>query len=158
MSAAARVYARVSPRLANRPGAVPFTRAHAWLVRRTGGRIGRRFLGVDTLVLQTTGRKSGEARESPVFFVRHGDGFAVVASNAAADRPPSWWLNLQSDPDAVALVEGEARPVRARRATAEESGALWPRLLEAYRGYDHYRSIATRELPVIVLEPRPAEE
>jgi hypothetical protein len=31
---------------------------------------------------------------------------------------------------------------------------LWPRFVAVYRGYDHYLSIATRELPVVVLEPR----
>lgn len=88
-----------------------------------------------------------------MFFVSHGDAFAVVASNGASPRPPAWWLNLQAQPDADAFVEGTWRPVRARRATDAEAEDLWPRLVEVYSGYEHYRAIATRELPVIVLEP-----
>ena len=78
-----RIYSRVSPRLAHRPGSSLLSRTHAWLVRRTGGRVGRTFLGVEVLVLRTVGRRSGKLRESPMFYLPHGDGFAVEASNAA---------------------------------------------------------------------------
>ena len=98
---------------------------------------------------------SGKTRESPMFYLPHGDGYAVVASNAASKRAPAWWLNLQASPDAeVAAGEGW-RAVRAREATPEECDELWPRFVEMYRGYDHYKEIATREMPVVVLEPRP---
>jgi hypothetical protein len=33
-------------------------------------------------------------------------------------------------------------------------GELWPRFVAMYRGYDHYKEIAKREMPVVVLEPR----
>jgi deazaflavin-dependent oxidoreductase (nitroreductase family) len=81
-------------------------------------------------------------------------GFAVVASNAASERPPAWWLNLQAQPHAEAFVAGASHAVHARRATDEETAELWPRFVSMYRGYDHYRSIATREMPVVVLELR----
>ena len=154
MSRMADVYARISPRLAHRPGSALATQAHAWVVRRTGGRLGGRALGADILVLRTTGRRSGRQRDAPMFFVRHGDGFAVVASNAASQRPPAWWFNLQDHPDADALVGGCAHPIHARAATEQEIADLWPRLVELYSGYEHYKSIATRELPVVILAPR----
>jgi deazaflavin-dependent oxidoreductase (nitroreductase family) len=69
-------------------------------------------------------------------------------------RPPAWWFNLQDHPNADALVRGRTHPVRARAATEAEITELWPRLVELYSGYEHYRSIATRELPVVILEPR----
>jgi deazaflavin-dependent oxidoreductase (nitroreductase family) len=147
-------YARLSPRLAHRPGSSAATRTHAWLLRRSNGRFGRRFLGSDVLVLRTTGRRSGEPREAPMFYLPHGGGFAVVASNAASRRPPAWWLNLQADPEAEVLVGGESRAVTARRATPDEVAELWPRFVSMYRGYDYYREIAEREMPVVVLEPR----
>jgi deazaflavin-dependent oxidoreductase (nitroreductase family) len=155
MSRIADAYARVSPRLAHGPGSTAATRAHAWLLRRTRGRLGRRFLGADVLVLQTVGRRSGVQRESPMFYLRHGDGgFAVVASNAASERPPAWWLNLQAQPEAEALVDGETVPVTARRATPEEERELWPRFVAMYSGYDHYKELATRDMPTVMLEPR----
>jgi deazaflavin-dependent oxidoreductase (nitroreductase family) len=145
-------YARLTPYLAHRPGTARATQVHAWIVRRTGGRLGGRALGADVLVLRTLGRRSGQWRDAPVFFVPRDDGFAVVASNAASARPPAWWLNLQDHPDADALVRGRTHPVRARPATGEEITELWPRLVELYSGYEHYRSIATRELPVVILD------
>ncbi len=154
MSRTADLYARLSPHLAHRPGSALATQAHAWLVRRTGGRLGSRALGADILVLRTLGRRSGQWRDAPVFFVPHGAGFAVVASNAASVRPPAWWFNLQDHPEADALVRGRTHPVRACAATETEVVELWPRLVALYSGYEHYRSIATRELPVVVLAPR----
>jgi F420H(2)-dependent quinone reductase len=111
-------------------------------------------MGADVLVLRTTGRRSGKPREAPMFYVPHGDGYAVVASNAASRRAPAWWLNLQAQSDAEATVGKGWRPVRAREATAEEHDELWPRFVAMYRGYDHYKEIATRDMPVVVLEPR----
>ena len=154
MSLLADVYARISPHLAHRPGARSATRAHAWLLRKSGGRLGVRMLGVDILVMRTTGRRSGQSRESPAFYITHRDGFVVCPSNAASRATPAWWLNLQADPDAEVLVRGKWSPVRARRASDQESAELWPRFVDAYRGFDHYKSIATRELPVVLLEPR----
>lgn len=147
-------YAKLSPRLAHRPGAALATRLHAKLVQATRGRIGRRMFGNDVAVLRTTGRRSGERRDTPVFYVRDGDALVAVAANAASPRPPAWWLNLQADPDAEAFVDGAWRPVRARRATAEEEARLWPRLVARYAGNEHYKTLAKRELPVVVLDPR----
>jgi deazaflavin-dependent oxidoreductase (nitroreductase family) len=154
MSRAADLYARVSTHLAHRPGSAIATRLHARLVRRTRGRLGGRALGADVLVLCTTGRRSGKHRDAPLFFVTYGPGFAVLAANAASARPPAWWLNLQQDPDAEALVRGHKYSVRARAASGQETSELWPRLAENYSGIEHYKSIARRELPVVVLEPR----
>ena len=106
------------------------------------------------LVLSTTGRRSGKHRDAPLFFVNHGQDFAVLAANAASARPPAWWLNLQQHPEARALVRGHTYSVRGRAASERESAELWPLLAQNYSGIEHYRSIAKRELPVVVLEAR----
>jgi deazaflavin-dependent oxidoreductase (nitroreductase family) len=147
-------YARISPHVAHRPGSALGAKAHAWVVRRTGGRLGGRAFGAEILVLRTTGRRSGEPRDAPMFYLRHNGGFAVIASNAASKRVPAWWLNLQADPDVEALVRGVSYTVRARAASEQEVAELWPAFVKLYSGYDHYKSIATRELPVVLLEPR----
>jgi deazaflavin-dependent oxidoreductase (nitroreductase family) len=154
MSRFADAYARISPRLAHRPGATAFSRAHARLLELSGGRLGKRFMGADVLVLRTVGRRSGKRRQSPMFYLPHRGGYAVVASNAASKRVPAWWLNLQAQPEVEATVGNGWRAVRAREATAEERDELWPSFVEMYRGYDHYKEIASREMPVVVLEPR----
>jgi F420H(2)-dependent quinone reductase len=156
MPTVADVYAKVSPHLAGRPGAGMATRLHARILRATKGRITGRVLGVegDVLVLRTLGRRSGKLRDSPMFCLPHGDGYAVVASNGASKHTPGWWHNLQDQPEAEAFIQGHSRPVRARGATEQEVSELWPRFVALYSGYEHYKSIATRELPVVILEPR----
>jgi F420H(2)-dependent quinone reductase len=97
-----RVFARVRHHLTGLGRSSPLaTRAHAALIRLSGGRIRRSFLftgGMPVLVLTTTGRKSGQRRSTPVGYLEHGDAYAVLASNAGNDSSPAWWLNLQADP------------------------------------------------------------
>ncbi|HEY8304812.1 MAG TPA: nitroreductase/quinone reductase family protein [Solirubrobacteraceae bacterium] len=155
MSRLATAYARVSPKLAHKPGSVAASRLHARLHRLTRGRIGSRLLGADVLTLTTTGRRSQQPRDAPMFYLDYARGYAVVASNAASSRPPAWSLNLQAEPNATAHVRGVTNQVRARPATDGEVAELWPRFVDMYAGYEHYRSIATRAMPVLILEPRP---
>ncbi|HTA13790.1 MAG TPA: nitroreductase family deazaflavin-dependent oxidoreductase [Solirubrobacteraceae bacterium] len=154
MGRIAEIYARASPKLAHKPGSTEASRLHAWIYRKTHGKVGGRLLGADVLTLRTTGRRSGQPRDSPMFYIRDGNSYAVVPSNAGSTRPPAWWLNLQANPEAQAHVGNATLGVHARLASESETERLWPRLVEMYAGYDHYRSIATRAMPVVILEPR----
>ena len=87
-------------------------------------------------------------------YVRQGDSYAVVPSNAASAKTPAWWLNLQADPKAEVVVRGRPERVRARVASEEEAAEIWPRLVEIYAGFDYYSRLASRDLPVVLLEPR----
>jgi deazaflavin-dependent oxidoreductase (nitroreductase family) len=134
---------------------VRWTRLHVRLLRLTKGRLRFGFfLGgkMPVLALTTTGRKSGEQRSSVVAYLRHGDAYAVVASNAGANRPPAWWLNLQADPTADVDVEGKRLHVRARVAEGDEREQLWRRFADANESYERYRGYTERELPVVVLD------
>src|SRR5881398_2969957 len=70
-------------------------RLHEALYKRTDGRIGHRMIGVPTLLLRTTGRRSGATRTNGLVYARDGDDHLVVASNGSADRPPAWLHNLE---------------------------------------------------------------
>jgi deazaflavin-dependent oxidoreductase (nitroreductase family) len=104
------------------------------------------------LALTTVGRKSGRRRTTALGYLRDGEDFAIVASNAGLDRAPAWWMNLQVNPEAEVDVAGERVRVRARQATHEEQDRLWPRFLEQYSGFDGYRQLTTRKIPVVLLE------
>ena len=56
---------------------------------------------MQTLHLRTTGRRTGEARRTPLYYVEDGDNVAIVTSNGGRDDDPAWWLNLQATPDAA---------------------------------------------------------
>jgi F420H(2)-dependent quinone reductase len=104
------------------------------------------------LVLTTVGRRSGKRRSTPVGFLRYGDGYAVIASNAGSDRVPAWWLNLQADPEAEVLAGRKRHAVRARRATAAEDEFVWAEFARLNPGFDEYRSLTDRPIPVVILE------
>ena len=70
------------------------TRLHAWVYRRSGGRVLGRIGGQPVLLLQTTGRRSGRTRTTPVQYLAHGEGYVVVAADHGARHPPAWYLNL----------------------------------------------------------------
>jgi F420H(2)-dependent quinone reductase len=155
-----RRFARVRHRLLWFRRSSPFlTRTHARLIRWTGGRIRRSFVftgGMPLLVLTTVGRKSGKRRSTPLGYVPVGDGYAVIASNAGSDRVPAWWLNLQADPDAEVLADRSRTVVRARRATAAEDDRVWAEFARLNPGYDEYRNLTQRRIPVVILERQPA--
>ena len=129
---------------------------HQGVLKLTGGRFGWRAGGMPVIELTTTGRKSGEPRSviltSPI---QDGDTYVVVASRGGDDRHPAWLLNLESNPDVEVAAAGKPKqPMRARVATAEERSALWPRVTAKYRGYAGYQEKTSREIPLVLLEPR----
>jgi deazaflavin-dependent oxidoreductase (nitroreductase family) len=129
------------------------TRLHAWVYRRSGGRILGRMGGQPVLLLQTTGRRSGQTRTTPVQYLADDDTFVVVASNAGAARPPSWYLNLRADPDAKVQVAERAINVRAQEATGQERVVLWQRLTAANHYLERAAGKAGRDLPLMALVP-----
>lgn len=129
---------------------------HRALFRATGGRIGTKPAGdgLGTLFLVSTGRKTGTRRRNGLFYVEDGPGLVVVASNAGENVDPSWWRNLLATPDCDVELGTRRLPFRARAATKEEAARLWPRLDAGNPEYAAYRRKASREIPVVILEPR----
>jgi len=118
----------------------------------TDGAEGHDWQGTTALILTTTGRRSGERHSTPLIYQRHGDDYLVVASKGGADQPPAWYLNLEAAPDVEVQVKGDRFRARARAATPEEKGELWPIMTAAWPAYDDYQRKTTRDIPVVVLE------
>lgn len=134
-----------------------WTRVHVRLLRWSKGRLRFGFLlagDMPVLALTTTGRKSGERRTTVVAYLRHGDSYAVVASNAGSDRAPAWWLNLRADPNGEIDAAGDRLAVRARLVQGDEREQLWQRFVTANESYARYSGYTARQLPVVALDPR----
>ena len=128
---------------------------HRTLLKATGGRVGRSLAGMPVVILETTGRKSGETRRTMLTApVVDGETVVLVASYGGDSRHPAWYLNLQAQPDVTLEMGGDRKPMRARTATAEEKAALWPRIVKSYRGYAAYQKRTDRDIPVVLLTPR----
>jgi deazaflavin-dependent oxidoreductase (nitroreductase family) len=106
---------------------------------------------VPTLLLTTTGRKSGNALTLPLIFGRAGPSYVVVASKGGAPAHPSWYLNLQANPEVQVQVKGEKFTARAHTADAAQRASLWPKMLEIYGPYEQYQTKTDRQIPVVVL-------
>lgn len=107
-----------------------------------------------TLLLTTTGRKSGEPRSLPLIYGEAGGTYVVIASKGGLPTHPVWYLNLQADPACELMVGPKAVSARARVATGEERERLWKQMAALYPPYDEYQERAgERTIPVVVLEP-----
>lgn len=129
-----------------------FGQEHVERYRETGGEHGHAWKGTTTLLLTTTGRKSGDERTTPLIYQPYGDGYLLVASKGGAPEPPAWYLNLLENPDVELQIRDEVFPARARTATPEEKPDMWRTMTATWPAYDDYQRKTDREIPVVVLE------
>lgn len=109
---------------------------------------------VPSLMLTTTGRKSGEKFMFPLFYGRAGNSYFVVASKGGAPEHPGWYRNILADPEVDVQVGTEKLHARARTASGEERARLWRDAVVFWPPYEDYqRKAAGREIPVVVLDP-----
>jgi deazaflavin-dependent oxidoreductase (nitroreductase family) len=109
--------------------------------------------GVMTLLLTTTGRRSGQTHRTPLIYGVDGDRYVVVASKGGSDTHPMWYLNLEANPAVRVQVADAIFDARARTASEEERSQLWPLMTDVWPLYDEYQDRTSREIPLVILEP-----
>jgi deazaflavin-dependent oxidoreductase (nitroreductase family) len=130
---------------------------HEKLYKATDGRIGHRLLGgVPTLLLRTTGRRSGVIRTNGLVYARDGADYLVVASKGGSDQPPAWLLNLEAKPE-VEIQTGRERQKASSRViepSDPDYARLW-KIVNENNGdrYTAYQSETSRPIPVVVITP-----
>jgi deazaflavin-dependent oxidoreductase (nitroreductase family) len=118
----------------------------------TDGADGHLWNGVPTLLLTTTGRKSGAARTLPLIYGRDGDRYVVVASRGGAPDHPGWYKNLAARPSVRLQVAADRFAARASTAKGAERERLWRVMTHIWPAYDEYQKKTAREIPVVTLE------
>ena len=118
----------------------------------TDGEEGHNWEGTQTLILTTTGRRSGEPRPQALIYGKHGDDYLVVASKGGAPQHPAWYLNLEANPEVEVQVKGDKFKARARDATPDEKPEMWKKMAATWPAYDDYQKKTSRDIPVVVLE------
>lgn len=107
-----------------------------------------------TLLLTTTGRKSGKQLIIPLIYRPTGDGgYCVIASKGGAPAHPAWYLNLDADPEVHVKVANEEFTAVARVADGDERARLWDLMVDYYAPYTDYQASTERQIPVVVLDP-----
>jgi len=130
-----------------------FGQEHVDRYRATDGAEGYRWRKDTTILLLTTkGRTSGREYTHPLIYREHNGDYLIVASKGGADEPPSWYRNLEADPDVTVQIRGDVFAARARTATAAEKPVMWRAMTEVWPDYDDYQTKTSREIPVVVLE------
>jgi F420H(2)-dependent quinone reductase len=125
---------------------------NAFLIRLTNGRIGSK-LGTQTiLLLETTGRKTGQPRVIPIAYFSHEGKYLIVASNWGKDKDADWYLNLLKTPRAKLTVNGKTIPVEAHAAQGDEYARLWKFATERHPPYLNYQKMTSRHIPIVVFE------
>ena len=125
---------------------------HVRRYQETDGEVGYIWNGVPTLILTTTGRRSGSRRSTPLIVGRDGDDHVVVASKGGAPDHPAWYLNLVDRPEVEVQVGADRFRARARTAEPGERERLWKLMTGIWPAYDDYQRKTDREIPVVVLE------
>lgn len=129
---------------------------HRAVLTASGGRLLATFGSMPAVELHTIGRSSGKRRTTMLTAPVHGhQRFVLIASKGGDDRHPQWYLNLVANPDVELTVRGTTLKLRARTASPAEKAELWPQIVAAYRGYDGYQQKTSRDIPVVICEPRP---
>ena len=85
---------------------------------------GRPEITVPSLLLTTTGRRSGEKFIFPLFYGNTGDGYFVVASKGGAPAHPGWYRNILANPDVELQVGTQTLTARARTATGATASSI----------------------------------
>lgn len=131
-------------------------RVHEWIYKATDGRVGHRMVGVPTLLLRTTGRRSGAVRTNALVYARDGDDYLLVASNGGSDRNPAWLHNVRTDSRVEIQVGRDRQAGQAR--VIEPSDPSFARLWTVVNAnnrdrYAAYQQQTSRPIPVVAIAP-----
>ncbi|HEY7627640.1 MAG TPA: nitroreductase family deazaflavin-dependent oxidoreductase [Ilumatobacteraceae bacterium] len=137
-----------------RDSALDWVAEHTRKYVESGGDDGYLWRGYPTIVLTTTGRKSGDPRRNALIYSRDGDDYILIASYGGRPSHPLWYLNLTADP-AVTIQERDR--VTSCRAETVPEGAdrdrLWAQMVALYPPYAEYQAKTERRIPVVRCRP-----
>jgi len=131
---------------------------HVRRYQETNGEVGYLWNGVPILLLTTTGRRTGEARTTPLIFGTDGERYLIVASQGGAPKHPLWYLNLVENPEVKIQVLSKHFRAMAHTATEDEKPRLWQLVTETWPNYDVYQTRTDRVIPLVVLDPIAEDE
>jgi deazaflavin-dependent oxidoreductase (nitroreductase family) len=119
------------------PLARRLVRADRWISRVSRGRLVS--LGMaPSLLLTTTGRRSGQPRQNPLQYVSDGGDYVVVGTNWGQPADPGWVHNLGARPEATVTIDGRMLAVVATELTGVDRERLWQQFTQQWPGYAEY--------------------
>lgn len=111
--------------------------------------------GLPTLLLTTTGARTGKTRVTPLTYTLDLDRFVVMASKLGAAEHPSWYHNLVAHPIVTLEVGTEILQANASVAKGSERDRLFASHVASFPNYEDYQRNTERVIPVVVFERIP---
>lgn len=108
--------------------------------------------GLPTMLLTTTGRKSGEKRTTPLVFMQDGEQMVIVGSLAGYDENPTWYINISANKTCWVQRDRDVSVCLARDVTDAERAALWPKLDQVFPAWGYFQKQTDRPFPMVILE------
>ena len=130
-----------------------------FFLRLSDGKWSMAGIGVPTLLLTTTGRKSGLPRQTPLLYLPQEDEqIAIVGSRGGRQDHAQWYLNICVDPNVEVTLHGATRAYTANILEGDAYDRLWQRFIAYNPGFQRYQNRVERQIPLILLVPtRPHE-
>ena len=117
----------------------------------TDGADGHIWRGVPTLILTTTGRRSGEPRMLPLIYGKDGDDYIIVASKGGHADHPAWYLNLDATRTVNVQVAADKFTASAEVVEGHDRGRIWDMMAQIWPPYVEYQAKTDRFIPVVRL-------
>lgn len=119
------------------------------LHRLTGGRVLLGAMILDSLLLTTTGRRSGQPRTVPVAYFWVDGARVVVGTNFGRDGHPAWALNLAATPAARIEEAGAVTEVTAVKLAGEERAHAWQEVVAQWPPFRTYEDTMGQREPFV---------
>ncbi|NUS43326.1 MAG: nitroreductase family deazaflavin-dependent oxidoreductase [Mycobacteriaceae bacterium] len=113
-------------------------------------------MGTEVLILHTTGRRSGQPRETPVTWFADGDNAWLAVASGGGSVHPDWYVNLMAHPEqaTIELPGRDPVPVTPQRLAGADRDRAWRLITAAQPRYGKYQAKSDREYPVVRLTVR----
>ena len=143
--------------VATKPGETVWRKVAAMeapIMRATGGRL--KMNAGPTLVLTSTGARTGKRRETALAYFTDRDDVILIASNYGGQRHPSWYHNLRAHPECELHIGPRGGRFVARKAESADRERLYAlaqtKLTRNYANYTQSTD-GIRTIPVMRLTP-----
>ncbi|MGL6236774.1 MAG: nitroreductase family deazaflavin-dependent oxidoreductase [Segniliparus sp.] len=103
------------------------------------------------LVLHTVGAKSGEPRQTPLYYLDVDGRWFLVGSFWGNKKHPAWVYNLRANPQVKVEVKGQSVEAVARELEQAEHARVWARLIEANPNFAEYQAKTDRRISLFEL-------
>ena len=131
-----------------------FMGLQVFIYRLTGGKLGGSMGKFKVLILTTKGRKSGKILSNPVGYFERDGKYIIVASNGGADKNPSWYYNIKSNPNDVTIqVNEKIMRVTPEIVLGEQRKPVYEWIASIAPNFGDYEKKTAREIPLVFLKP-----